>query len=201
MEDLLLQRNYQRVVYLGDGRGDFCPCTKLGPSDHVLARQHYPDGTACALPQLLAEQGGPSQAQHAQHTTQPQAGVFSSAQSATEAENEGSSSMQAATAPSTMNASSQLGSTGAACVCEGGGVQGETGKQNAEALDQARYQGAIDAAVAVQPDEELPPPPPRPSGLHSATKRQPRQHGHPCVATLQSWASASAAAAMLHVLI
>ena len=57
LEDLLLQRNYQQVVYLGDGRGDHCPCTRLGPNDSILARCNYPDGTPCALLQLLADQG------------------------------------------------------------------------------------------------------------------------------------------------
>lgn len=44
-------------MYLGDGRGDYCPCTRLGPGDCILARQSYPDGSACALPKLLADQG------------------------------------------------------------------------------------------------------------------------------------------------
>ena len=59
MEDLLLHRNYHRVIYLGDGRGDYCPCTRLGPNDHILARQNYPDGTACSLHKLIAGQGVP----------------------------------------------------------------------------------------------------------------------------------------------
>lgn len=57
LEGLLLQHNYQQVVYLGDGRGDYCPCTRLGPNDCILARQRYPDGSPCALPKLLADQG------------------------------------------------------------------------------------------------------------------------------------------------
>lgn len=57
LEDLLLQHNYQQVVYLGDGRGDYCPCTRLGPNDCILARQSYPDGSPCALAKLLADQG------------------------------------------------------------------------------------------------------------------------------------------------
>ena len=47
----------QRVVYLGDGRSDYCPCTRLGPNNCMLARQSYPDGSACALLKLLADQG------------------------------------------------------------------------------------------------------------------------------------------------
>ena len=59
LEDLLLQHNYQRVVYLGDGKGDHCPCTRLGPNDCILARRSYPDGSPCALAKLLADQGVP----------------------------------------------------------------------------------------------------------------------------------------------
>lgn len=57
LEDFLLQHNYQQVVYLGDGKGDYCPCTRLGPNDCILARRIYPDGSGCALPKLLADQG------------------------------------------------------------------------------------------------------------------------------------------------
>lgn len=59
LEDLLLERNYYQVVYLGDGKGDYCPCTRLGPSDCILARHSYPDGSACALLKLLADSGAP----------------------------------------------------------------------------------------------------------------------------------------------
>jgi hypothetical protein len=59
IEELLLQRNYRQVIYLGDGRGDYCPCTRLGPNDHNLARQNYPDGSECSLLRLLTEQGLP----------------------------------------------------------------------------------------------------------------------------------------------
>jgi hypothetical protein len=38
LEGLLMQSVYDRVIYVGDGRNDFCPCTRLGPSDHILAR-------------------------------------------------------------------------------------------------------------------------------------------------------------------
>ena len=62
VEELLLQQNYQRVIYLGDGRGDHCPCTRLGPSDHILARHSYPDGSPCALLRLLTGQGAQAQA-------------------------------------------------------------------------------------------------------------------------------------------
>jgi hypothetical protein len=44
MEQLLLQQNYSRVVFLGDGAGDLCPSTRLGPRDFVLSREFYPTG-------------------------------------------------------------------------------------------------------------------------------------------------------------
>ncbi|EIE23797.1 hypothetical protein COCSUDRAFT_41939 [Coccomyxa subellipsoidea C-169] len=52
MERLLLQQNYSRVVYLGDGPGDFCPSTRLGPRDFVLSREFYPTGAPCSLLRL-----------------------------------------------------------------------------------------------------------------------------------------------------
>lgn len=30
------------VIYIGDGRGDYCPCLRLQEGDHVLAKQGYP---------------------------------------------------------------------------------------------------------------------------------------------------------------
>ena len=46
---MLSERNYARVVYLGDGAGDVCPCMRLRAQDFVLARQHYPGGATCSL--------------------------------------------------------------------------------------------------------------------------------------------------------
>ncbi|KAE9448757.1 hypothetical protein C3L33_19345, partial [Rhododendron williamsianum] len=31
-----------RMIYLGDGRGDFCPSLKLGEGDHVMPRKDFP---------------------------------------------------------------------------------------------------------------------------------------------------------------
>ncbi|KAI8553593.1 hypothetical protein RHMOL_Rhmol05G0028000 [Rhododendron molle] len=31
-----------RMIYLGDGRGDFCPSLKLGEGDHVMPRNDFP---------------------------------------------------------------------------------------------------------------------------------------------------------------
>lgn len=57
LERLLLQHSYARVVYLGDGSGDVCPCTRLGAHDFVLARSHYPDGAACPLLRAAEQEG------------------------------------------------------------------------------------------------------------------------------------------------
>lgn len=57
LEGLLLRKNYGQVVYIGDGRGDFCPCTRLGPGDLILSRSSYPDATPCSLTRLLAAEG------------------------------------------------------------------------------------------------------------------------------------------------
>ena len=37
-----LRLGYDRVVYIGDGGGDFCPCTRLLASDVAFARRRYP---------------------------------------------------------------------------------------------------------------------------------------------------------------
>ena len=44
LDSVLANRSFQRVVYLGDGAGDFCPSKRLRPSDYVLARECYPTG-------------------------------------------------------------------------------------------------------------------------------------------------------------
>lgn len=41
-EDLEVILNYERVVYLGDGGGDFCPCDRLRETDFALARADFP---------------------------------------------------------------------------------------------------------------------------------------------------------------
>jgi pyridoxal phosphate phosphatase PHOSPHO2 len=30
------------IIYLGDGRGDYCPCLKLSKEDYVMPRDEYP---------------------------------------------------------------------------------------------------------------------------------------------------------------
>lgn len=59
MERLLVQHNYDQVVYLGGGAGDFCPCTRLGPQDIVIARQCYPSGAECPLLRMATQKGWP----------------------------------------------------------------------------------------------------------------------------------------------
>lgn len=43
LDAVLKRQQYDRVVYLGDGSGDFCPCTRLHHPDIVCARLHYPN--------------------------------------------------------------------------------------------------------------------------------------------------------------
>jgi len=49
LERLLAEGSYARVVYVGDGANDLCPCCRTGPWDLVLARRSYPDGRAAPL--------------------------------------------------------------------------------------------------------------------------------------------------------
>lgn len=53
MEELLMRKQYMRVVYVGDGSNDFCPSCRTGPLDIVLARTSYPDGRRAKLLQML----------------------------------------------------------------------------------------------------------------------------------------------------
>eukprot|EP00246_Nothoceros_aenigmaticus_P000731 TRINITY_DN10960_c0_g1_i1.p1 TRINITY_DN10960_c0_g1~~TRINITY_DN10960_c0_g1_i1.p1 ORF type:complete len:102 (-),score=12.63 TRINITY_DN10960_c0_g1_i1:28-333(-) len=49
--DSIKSQTTKQVVYLGDGRGDFCPTLRLSNQDHVLARSGFPLSTlldACA---------------------------------------------------------------------------------------------------------------------------------------------------------
>lgn len=36
------EKEKTRMIYLGDGRGDFCPSLKLGEGDHVMPRKDFP---------------------------------------------------------------------------------------------------------------------------------------------------------------
>jgi pyridoxal phosphate phosphatase PHOSPHO2 len=40
MNLLLSQQQYERVIYVGDGRNDYCPSTKLSPKDFVMCRKN-----------------------------------------------------------------------------------------------------------------------------------------------------------------
>jgi len=42
MERLLSEEGSKKLVYLGDGSGDYCPSLKLREGDHVMARKNYP---------------------------------------------------------------------------------------------------------------------------------------------------------------
>lgn len=41
-EELRLLQDYERVVYLGDGGGDYCPCNRLRETDFALVRTGFP---------------------------------------------------------------------------------------------------------------------------------------------------------------
>lgn len=32
----------QHFIYIGDGKGDYCPSLKLGEGDHVMPKENYP---------------------------------------------------------------------------------------------------------------------------------------------------------------
>ncbi|KAK8524849.1 hypothetical protein V6N13_015847 [Hibiscus sabdariffa] len=32
----------KRIIYLGDGVGDYCPSLKLGPTDYMMPRKNFP---------------------------------------------------------------------------------------------------------------------------------------------------------------
>jgi hypothetical protein len=73
-------RRYRRVLYVGDGRGDFCPARLLlhggradvdpaaaahaavapcgAAANRVFAREQYPDGAPCPLWVMLRDESG-----------------------------------------------------------------------------------------------------------------------------------------------
>jgi len=59
LEGFLLENNYEMVAYVGDGQGDFCACTRLGPRDLIFARTAYPGDPPenCALLKMLKSNG------------------------------------------------------------------------------------------------------------------------------------------------
>ena len=237
MEELLLEQNYQRVVYLGDGRGDFCPCTRLGPNDYILARQHYPDGSSCALLPLLVQQGAtvcenslrPHQQEVGQSSNHSSSSSNAGRQSYAKSETDTKTheeSFPTAVQGTTMqtpgdrpglpekgcdnrrdmecgqSGSSMLGSGLASSKADACSSHNDRrkDKQDAEGLDQARYQGTGEAVSNVDQVEALPPPPPKPSGLHTVSSGG-RHWPHLCVASVHSWSSAAAAADMLRELL
>ncbi|KAG7400205.1 putative phosphatase phospho1 [Phytophthora boehmeriae] len=49
VESIRQEKQYSRVIYVGDGVGDFCPATHLTGNDVVLARTHVGDGKPYGL--------------------------------------------------------------------------------------------------------------------------------------------------------
>jgi pyridoxal phosphate phosphatase PHOSPHO2 len=37
-----MHKGKQRLIYLGDGKGDYCPSLKLGERDQMMPRRNYP---------------------------------------------------------------------------------------------------------------------------------------------------------------
>ena len=191
VEDLLLERNYQQVVYLGDGRGDFCPCTRLGPNDHVIARQTYPDGSPCALLQLL-QQHGSEVAYMSDAPAQP--AVSSRASGAAETQ-DSSAQLQLRSAhhfaaPSAVHSDSRLDA--------GGNKASDQLQPESEVVRHAK--GAeVDADVVEDQQEPLPPPPPRRQlGLQAHPQAAfPSRQSTACAASVHGWVQAPDAATLL----
>lgn len=165
IEELLLERNYQSVAYLGDGRGDFCPCTRLGPDDHILARQHYPDGSPCGLLQLLADNGASTAMsnkevakQHSAAARACSAGLGSTAAASRH------SGLQHLYSESEIADVTGVSHSVLQTTCQGDAALGQS---DAQEVDKARYQGAShDIGQTDDSHEVLPPPPPVSHGLH-----------------------------------
>ncbi|EEY62506.1 pyridoxal phosphate phosphatase, putative [Phytophthora infestans T30-4] len=51
-------KSYSRVIYIGDGTGDFCPASRLTENDVVLARSHLVNGNAYGLQRRINENPG-----------------------------------------------------------------------------------------------------------------------------------------------
>ncbi|KAL5724850.1 3'(2'),5'-bisphosphate nucleotidase [Ranunculus cassubicifolius] len=54
IKDSALTQGYKRFIYLGDGKGDFCPITKFREEDYVMPRKNYPVWElVCSNPSLI----------------------------------------------------------------------------------------------------------------------------------------------------
>ncbi|KAG3164938.1 hypothetical protein PI126_g4867 [Phytophthora idaei] len=51
-------KSYSRVIYIGDGTGDFCPASRLTQNDVVLARSHLVSGSPYGLQRRINENPG-----------------------------------------------------------------------------------------------------------------------------------------------
>lgn len=41
MRQVMAEKSYSKVVYVGDGENDICPSLQLSKNDHIVARKHY----------------------------------------------------------------------------------------------------------------------------------------------------------------
>ncbi|KAK1266032.1 Inorganic pyrophosphatase 2 [Acorus gramineus] len=42
IQDSMISEGNKRIIYLGDGKGDYCPSLKLGEGDFMMPRKNYP---------------------------------------------------------------------------------------------------------------------------------------------------------------
>ncbi|KAK1314285.1 Inorganic pyrophosphatase 2 [Acorus calamus] len=42
IQDSMISEGKKRIIYLGDGKGDYCPSLKLGEGDFMMPRKNYP---------------------------------------------------------------------------------------------------------------------------------------------------------------
>ncbi|KAK1290337.1 Inorganic pyrophosphatase 1 [Acorus calamus] len=42
IQDSMISEGKKRIIYLGDGKGDYCPLLKLGEGDFMMPRKNYP---------------------------------------------------------------------------------------------------------------------------------------------------------------
>ncbi|TMW65807.1 hypothetical protein Poli38472_003572 [Pythium oligandrum] len=63
LDDLRNNSPVDRIIYVGDGKGDFCPALRLTSRDTILARANDEDGKSYGLLERLVEYSGQVQAQ------------------------------------------------------------------------------------------------------------------------------------------
>ncbi|KAG7391681.1 putative phosphatase phospho1 [Phytophthora pseudosyringae] len=62
LDSIRCEKSYSRVIYVGDGTGDFCPASRLTENDVVLARSHLLNGHPYGMQRRINENPGVVQA-------------------------------------------------------------------------------------------------------------------------------------------